>query len=277
MLREYPDVLKDKGWDCPEAAELTVWVHYITKILANSSQIAEKDVLEITSVLRRASKLRHSAVHRKAVSTVQLWILLDNAEAALRFLGDDEKEKEVVNLRHLVESESKELGIKLEKGEKQLSDELEELDRLREELARREAEARLRQEELETRAKNNMAANLAGLLDQAINKKSQISSNLGSPDLTGTEPPDIIDCLTSRRLTAEKRTQHTESVEEIISKELGLQPFRPPPPSSICLDKFAKLAVSARQTSSQKTSPKPLNITPEKGISITERYKLGCP
>ncbi|RPA81959.1 hypothetical protein BJ508DRAFT_102798 [Ascobolus immersus RN42] len=263
MAREYPEILREKEWDCPEAAELTVWVHTITKVLATSNDIAENDVVEISSTLRRAGKVRHCAVHRKAVSTVQLWILLDNAEAALRFLGDGRREKEVLNLRRLVESESRELGLKLEKGEQQLSDELEELDRLREELARREAAARTRQEELEARAKSDMATNLAGLLDHAINKKEPVeisSNNAARVGTARTTAPD------TRQTTPSKKTRHTESVEEF--RKLGLKPLRPPP-SSTCQFNLTKLAASARQASLQKRSPTPQEVSCDGG-KVTE-------
>jgi hypothetical protein len=62
-LRWIPDSLRLKGWDCPEAVELSVWRSFL---LVSLPQVAIKPLSNYTleSALGDAVRIRNAAVHR---------------------------------------------------------------------------------------------------------------------------------------------------------------------------------------------------------------------
>lgn len=82
-----PEVLRQRGWDCPEAAELNVVARQLVHHGASLRGLRAADPAALAS---SATRLRHAAVHRGRPTAKVLERLLADAEAFAAALGDAE-------------------------------------------------------------------------------------------------------------------------------------------------------------------------------------------
>jgi hypothetical protein len=104
--QHFPQILKEHGWDCTEAVELTEW----TKLFCQHSTQLEKNLSrpldEVISLLR---ELRHSAVHRLRKTAAGIERLAENAQIFLEALNDSLRSEKVMLLRREIRSTIEEL------------------------------------------------------------------------------------------------------------------------------------------------------------------------
>nr|CEG05608.1 unnamed protein product [Fusarium clavum] len=91
--KQFPEVLEEKEWDCPEAAELNVWVSVFFerrnfKLLRRFSNFT-KNTRDLGELLDSMKQIRHSAVHRHPLTVTTIRRLVQEAIAFCRILGDN--------------------------------------------------------------------------------------------------------------------------------------------------------------------------------------------
>ncbi|KAJ5248800.1 hypothetical protein N7468_000251 [Penicillium chermesinum] len=126
-----PQLLTRKGWDCPEAVELTEW----TKILScQSTPLASALKAPLSDFIGLLRELRHSAVHRLRKTAAGVERLAENAQLFLEALEDLTRSEKVGSLRRELRSAIEELQRNKNLLEKRLLDQLKEIKRRRSEL-----------------------------------------------------------------------------------------------------------------------------------------------
>ena len=134
-----PSILRDHGWDCPAAVELTKW----TRILARRSAQLPVDALKLkgpslNEVLFSTNKLRHTAVHRLPTTARGIDQLIQSAMKLAETLSDPLRAAQLEELHCEIDSKIKAMELNKNVLEDNLSQELEEIRRQREELDRKE-------------------------------------------------------------------------------------------------------------------------------------------
>ncbi|KAL2845199.1 hypothetical protein BJY01DRAFT_235009 [Aspergillus pseudoustus] len=90
----FPQLLVKKGWDCPEAVELTEWTKLLPQYLGEMATTKKRSEL-----LRLLCELRHSAVHRLRMTAAGVERLAENAQLFLEVLRDSDRLESVSRLR----------------------------------------------------------------------------------------------------------------------------------------------------------------------------------
>ncbi|KAF7196809.1 hypothetical protein HII31_01727 [Pseudocercospora fuligena] len=132
------DVLKTKGWSCPEAVELNVWTGVLRsrQVLFTEAEISSigKSYIEF---LRSITKIRHTAVHRQPISAKLVEQLLQDAEVLTKLLKDEAATGRIAQLRRRtqfvlaeIERNKDSLGAKIVATQKDFANRRAELDRL---------------------------------------------------------------------------------------------------------------------------------------------------
>ncbi|KAK5631102.1 hypothetical protein RRF57_006817 [Xylaria bambusicola] len=137
-----PEELKTRHWDCPEAAELNMWVRMLrrrqSELFGNPGELVQP----YDKLLCSLTDLRHTAVHRVRIDAQRLELFLLNAEKFTALLGDTARREVLVKLRLI----TREVIGRLESNNRVLTCKRAELDRVREmgiaELEREEIEYR---------------------------------------------------------------------------------------------------------------------------------------
>lgn len=134
-----PDVLQKNRWDCPEAAELNLWV---AEFLQSQSKFADKEGevgKPLEKLFRSVADIRHTAVHRIRISGRGLEQFLLDAETLATLLGDAVQLGLLTKLRrdmHLaieeLERNKHVLSLKLQETLKEIAAKRAELDRVEE-------------------------------------------------------------------------------------------------------------------------------------------------
>lgn len=84
--KHYPEFLIRKGWDCPEAGELTHWTRgLIAEFRGNPTRVV-READHFPTVLKGIDEVRHSAVHRVPVSGRDIQRLIEKTKAVLGIL-----------------------------------------------------------------------------------------------------------------------------------------------------------------------------------------------
>jgi hypothetical protein len=92
MKRWFPSLLEEHGWTCAAAVELTKWVRVIQKhldILPNGCMYTEQKKC-FKRTLPHITRLRHTAVHRLHLTSVQLLKQVHSAYILAEVLEDKE-------------------------------------------------------------------------------------------------------------------------------------------------------------------------------------------
>lgn len=99
--RQLPEVFEDeeKEWDCPEAVELNAWVAVFFqrdnfKLLCQLSQYIGNES-NLGDLLESMKQIRHAVVHRHRLTVTTIRILVQDAIAFCRILGEDTCLKEL--------------------------------------------------------------------------------------------------------------------------------------------------------------------------------------
>lgn len=133
-----PDILDEKHWDCPESAELNLWVTEFTQ--RRRAFEKKKDVGKpLDALFRSVSDIRHTAVHRIRVSARGMEQFVLDAELFATLLGDAGCLTSLTKLRRETQSVIEELertkhvlSSKLDSTLKKIAEQRAELDRIRE-------------------------------------------------------------------------------------------------------------------------------------------------
>ncbi|EEQ27352.1 ubiquinol-cytochrome-c reductase cytochrome c1 [Microsporum canis CBS 113480] len=138
-----PDLLLKRKWDCPEAIELNKWVRVFMKRISKLPADALHDghKANIFEIVESVVQLRHSAVHRLLISAKRLEDLINSSVAFVSMLRDSHRQSQLseldVNLKRMIKSQE------LNKNflEMQLQEKLDDIQKQREELKKREKDA----------------------------------------------------------------------------------------------------------------------------------------
>lgn len=84
--KHYPEFLIRKGWDCPEAGELTHWTRGLIAEFRESPIKAVREADHFPLAMKGIDEVRHSAVHRVPVSGRDIQRLIEKTKAVLHIL-----------------------------------------------------------------------------------------------------------------------------------------------------------------------------------------------
>ncbi|KAM0337650.1 hypothetical protein ACHAPU_011528 [Fusarium lateritium] len=144
-LREIPNTMKERGWDCPESVELSKW----TALLACEENLERQgNGKPLAELLLSITQIRHTAVHRLRTNSGGLEKFLADAEDLAVFLGDSIYTKAISQLHLNARSTLAELARNQDLIQLQLRKTQEEVAKKRTELDIEEQE-NLRQVERE--------------------------------------------------------------------------------------------------------------------------------
>lgn len=105
------DVIKTKGWDCPQCVELNDWIKILRKrkdlVLEPKDKTLDRP---LSAVLNAVVQLRHTAVHRQKVTAFEVQSFLEDAEALLIFLDERTSAKEIADLHGVLSDYVKDLS-----------------------------------------------------------------------------------------------------------------------------------------------------------------------
>lgn len=132
--RVLPDVMRKRGWDCPESVELNKW----TELLKREGLAVERDSTRkpLKELLHSIANIRHTAVHRLHTNSIGLERFLADAEDLAGALGNTVYANAISQLRSNAESALAELRqnkqflqLRLEKTRAVIAKQRAELDR----------------------------------------------------------------------------------------------------------------------------------------------------
>ena len=137
-----PNLLTNKNWDCAEAIELNKWtLTFIKRYGKLPAGAFQKPNSSIQKVLLTVNKLRHSAVHRLRISAKGIVQMVDAAVKFAETLSDSVRASQLEELYQELKGKIKSQELNKNYLETKLKGELDEIERQREELAKREREA----------------------------------------------------------------------------------------------------------------------------------------
>jgi hypothetical protein len=141
VMKWIPEISKEHMWDCPEALELNKWIRVLLKICNILPPRAYDNTAEqpFKSVLSSMIILRHSAVHRRRISTPEVAVMMQSATNFANALHDGRRAVQLNEIRKEILTQSKALAIAKASLQKRfaaeiglLSDRRAELDRMEE-------------------------------------------------------------------------------------------------------------------------------------------------
>ncbi|KXH67660.1 hypothetical protein CSAL01_03583 [Colletotrichum salicis] len=136
----FPDALREQGWECSSAVELTKWVNIFEAAIVNlSPQVIS--ATNIGQVLASTHKLRHTAVHRLPVTARGVNQLLRAGKTLAETLRDFTRASQLGDLIREVDENIKTMELTKNVLENRAAAQLEEIRRQREALDRQEEES----------------------------------------------------------------------------------------------------------------------------------------
>ena len=136
------EILREKGWDCPESVELNVWAGVFRK---NEEKFDTEKIFELKKpfpeLLHSIAQIRHTAVHRVQVSANTVYQFITDAEALANILHNNTCERALSRLRREAKQVIDELGRNKDLLESMLKEKLQEIDARRRELDNLECKA----------------------------------------------------------------------------------------------------------------------------------------
>ncbi|KAH8892394.1 hypothetical protein GQ53DRAFT_861628 [Thozetella sp. PMI_491] len=133
--KNMPAVLERQKWDCAAAVELTQWTNVFTE-----SKMTEFRTHEGKEVLRKVSRLRHTAVHRLPTTARGVCELLEFALRLTQYLQDDVRYTQLEATCGEVSSRIKAMEMNKNVLEHDATAKLQEIQRQREALDKAEAD-----------------------------------------------------------------------------------------------------------------------------------------
>jgi hypothetical protein len=132
--RAFPDIMKKRGWECPESVELSKWAELLKN--ERTVELGSKGK-PLNELLHSITAIRHTAVHRLRTNSTGLKGFLADAEDFAGILGDTVYSKAISRLRSNVQSVLTELArdkrfiqLQLEKSQEGLAVQRAELDQM---------------------------------------------------------------------------------------------------------------------------------------------------
>ncbi len=96
--RKLPDLMRSRGWDCPEAIELNIWAGEVSK--RDSLFDKSPDVgVPLPELFQSVANIRHTAVHRVRVHAKGIEKSLKDAERFMTLLDHTEQREKISKLR----------------------------------------------------------------------------------------------------------------------------------------------------------------------------------
>ncbi|KAI1772566.1 hypothetical protein F4818DRAFT_424788 [Hypoxylon cercidicola] len=136
-----PAVLEEQGLDCASSVELTKWTRLLAKIADKMPQEAfHLAVTPLTDILFATNKLRHSAVHRLPTTARGIQDLVKSAVALTFALNDQKRAGQLEEMCYELDSKIKAMELNKNVLENSVKVGLEEIQRQREALDRKETE-----------------------------------------------------------------------------------------------------------------------------------------
>ncbi|EMT62955.1 hypothetical protein FOC4_g10013147 [Fusarium odoratissimum] len=135
--RALPDIMRKRGWECPESVELNRWAELFGREGSMRGKI-DKDLPK--ELLRSIASIRHTAVHRLRTNSAGLERFLTDAERLAGILGDTVYAKAISHLRSDAQSAFMELTQNKQFIQLQLEHSQEEIAKKRAELDQEEQE-----------------------------------------------------------------------------------------------------------------------------------------
>jgi hypothetical protein len=138
-----PSLLKEKKWECAEAAELIKWTRTLAKNSGKFPAGALGQVSEalLNEVFASTNVLRHTAVHRLATSAGGIYKMIQSALRLADTLGDVSRAAELESLCLEIGSRIRDMELSKNFLESRLDEQLRVINKKREELDREEREA----------------------------------------------------------------------------------------------------------------------------------------
>ncbi|KAF2094636.1 hypothetical protein NA57DRAFT_18840, partial [Rhizodiscina lignyota] len=137
-------ILIGRGWDCPEAVELTKWTRILAKPSASTNlptHALKLDGSRLQDVLFATNKLRHTAVHRLPTTARGITHMIESALKLAEALQDPLRTAQLEELHYEIDSKIKAMELDKNVLENDLTQKLKEIRRQREELDREEKDA----------------------------------------------------------------------------------------------------------------------------------------
>lgn len=178
IQRWFPAVLEEKGWDCASSVELTTW----TRLLAHTADKMPPGAFNsggtpLTEVLFATNNLRHSAVHRVLTTARSIQDLVKSALTLTFTLGDQKRARQLEEMCYELESKIKAMELNKNALENTASASLDEIQRQRELLDRKEREviANMMKDDQET--KGLIGALLEDSVGRILEEKTEVEDD----------------------------------------------------------------------------------------------------
>ncbi|CAG7915471.1 unnamed protein product [Penicillium olsonii] len=174
--QHFPRILITKGWDCPEAVELTAWTKLISQHPPQPAKGINKPIDELFSLLH---ELRHSAVHRLRKTANSIERLAENAQLFLEALDDLDRSEKVSVLRRELKGAIEELKRNKDLLEGKLQTQLKNIQKKRAELDICEKNAIKSMGIDDQQCQNDVAESLNGAVRNLISNETQNANGKG--------------------------------------------------------------------------------------------------
>ncbi|KAL7620598.1 hypothetical protein AAE478_009593 [Parahypoxylon ruwenzoriense] len=136
-----PTVLKGEGWDCAYSAELTKWTSLLAeKVDTIPGEAFNLGGTSLTEGLLATNELRQSAVHRLPMTARSTRDLVQSAVALALALRDSRRASQLQEICYEIDSKIRAMELHKNALKKAATTSLEEIQRQREELDRKEKE-----------------------------------------------------------------------------------------------------------------------------------------
>ena len=165
-----------KGWDCPEAVELTAWTKLISQHPPQPAKGINKPIDELFGLLH---ELRHSAVHRLRKTANSIERLAENAQLFLEALDDLDRSEKVSVLRRELKGAIEELKRNKDLLEGKLQTQLKNIQKKRAELDICEQNAIKSMGIDDQQCQNDVAESLNGAVRNLISNETQNANGKG--------------------------------------------------------------------------------------------------
>lgn len=139
--KHYPNFLVQKGWDCPEAGELTQWTRGLVAEFRENPTRVVKEAEHLPLAMKATDEIRHSAVHRVHVSGRDIQRLIENSRVVVYMIGDTKRIREIDEINAVIERNIQTVLDQRRKKEEKLRIELEKLEEWKRILELREMRA----------------------------------------------------------------------------------------------------------------------------------------
>ncbi|KAH8743138.1 hypothetical protein F5883DRAFT_665574, partial [Diaporthe sp. PMI_573] len=133
-----PELLQEKNWECPAAAELTEWTKMFLKGKNCRSGLPKELGEEGKELLLEVANVRHTAVHRLPTTAKGVCRLLEGAVKFAQVLRDDGRAEQLDGLRAELSSKIKAMELNKNVLEDTLASKLQTIQKQREELDKKE-------------------------------------------------------------------------------------------------------------------------------------------